>query len=213
MDGPISNNSAKGVTGNRLPEHQRDRGPERRGPAREVQRRVRRRHRRRQGRPQDAQPPDPRRLRQGAGQGPEQGPGRRGHRRRQGERPGGRRALQAPSPTAPSASWPASPTSRPGSATRPKAIDLQFQVLKYQPTDLNKLLDQMAAVETRPARPGRYRNALRRRECCLKGSDRSRPTSKASSPSGRTRPPTCPPRSRRKSSAACRRRRPPAGTS
>ena len=55
-DGPISDNSAKGVTGNRLPNSQRNRRPLGRRAAGQVQRRVRRRRGGGQGRPQNAQP-------------------------------------------------------------------------------------------------------------------------------------------------------------
>ena len=55
-DGPISNNSAKGVTGNRLPNTSEIGGRSRRRPPGQVQRRVRGRRGGGQGRPQDAQP-------------------------------------------------------------------------------------------------------------------------------------------------------------
>ncbi len=49
-----------------------------------------------------------------------------------------------------------------------EAVDLKFQVLKYHHTDLKKLIGQMAAIED-DLRSGRYRNALRRREVLLDG--------------------------------------------
>ncbi len=56
MDGPISNMSAKGVTGNRLPNTSEIGGRSGEGRQGKVERRVRRRRGGRQGRPQNAQP-------------------------------------------------------------------------------------------------------------------------------------------------------------
>jgi hypothetical protein len=53
---------------------------------------------------------------------------------------------------------------------RAEAIDLKFQVLNYHQTDLKKLRDAMASVEL-DLRAGRYENALRRREVLLSGLD------------------------------------------
>ena len=122
VDGPISNMSAKGVTGNRLPNTQRNRRPIGRGTTGQIERRVRRRRGGRQGRPQNAQPAHARSDRQGPDQGPQQAVGRRRHRRRQGERQGGRRARRARRPAIPAAAAPnASPASKPSCATRPRA--------------------------------------------------------------------------------------------
>jgi len=54
-----------------------------------------------------------------------------------------------------------------------EAVDLKFQVMKFHHTDLKKLIGQMAAVED-DLRAGRYRNALRRREVLLEGLDQAR---------------------------------------
>jgi hypothetical protein len=51
---------------------------------------------------------------------------------------------------------------------RAESIELKFQVLDYHPTDLRQLIQAMAAVE-RDLRSGRYRSALRRREMLLEG--------------------------------------------
>lgn len=49
-----------------------------------------------------------------------------------------------------------------------EAVDLKFQVMRFHHTDLQKLIGQMAAVED-DLRGGRYRNALRRRELLVDG--------------------------------------------
>lgn len=49
-----------------------------------------------------------------------------------------------------------------------EAVDLQFKVHSYHHTDLKKLIEMMAAVE-HDLRGGRYQNALRRREVLLEG--------------------------------------------
>src|SRR5208337_4280518 len=95
MDGPISNNSARGSDRQPPAQQQRDRRPQRRGTAGQVERGVRGRYGRGQGRAEHSQPPDSRRIRQGPGQGLQQGPRRRRHGRRQGERRGGRGAARA----------------------------------------------------------------------------------------------------------------------
>jgi hypothetical protein len=49
-----------------------------------------------------------------------------------------------------------------------ESVDLRFKVLEYHHTDLRKMIDQMAAVEN-DLRSGRYQNALRRRDVLLDG--------------------------------------------
>jgi hypothetical protein len=51
---------------------------------------------------------------------------------------------------------------------RAEAIDLNFSVLNYHREDLTRMIDIMAAVE-RDLRSGNYQNALRRREVLLEG--------------------------------------------
>jgi hypothetical protein len=51
---------------------------------------------------------------------------------------------------------------------RAETIDLKFQVLNYHHTDLKKLIDMMASVE-RDLRSGRYQSAQRRRDEVLGG--------------------------------------------
>ena len=101
MDGPISNMSAKGVTGNRLPNTSEIGGRSGEG---------------RQGKSSgefvgdeavgkggrktpSRLTPDP--YRERPDQGPQQGPGRRGDRRRQGERPRAAKGSKAPAPRRP----------------------------------------------------------------------------------------------------------------
>jgi hypothetical protein len=49
-----------------------------------------------------------------------------------------------------------------------EGVDLRFRVLQYHHTDLRRLIDAMAAVEN-DLRGGRYQNALRRRDVLLDG--------------------------------------------
>jgi hypothetical protein len=53
---------------------------------------------------------------------------------------------------------------------RAESVDVKFQVLNYHHTDLKKMMEMMAAVE-RDLRSGRYQSALRRREVVLEGLD------------------------------------------
>ena len=169
MDGPISNNSAKGVTGNRLPNTQRDRRPQRRGPSGQVERRVRRRRGRRQGRPQDAQPPRrPTRSSRdksrttartpvggATGGGKESGQGGEGL---QGPVPGqaGHRDLQRLA------------GKQANLRNKAESLDLQFQVNHFHHTDLKKMIDTMSQVE-RDLKAGRPQNALRQRRVLAEG--------------------------------------------
>ena len=168
MDGPISNNSAKGVTGNRLPNSSEIGGRSGEG---------------RQGKSSgefvgdeavgkggrktpSRLTPDP--VRERPDQGPQQAVGRRGHRRRQGERQGRRRARRArrrsPGPRD------AERLAGKQAALRNKAegIDLQFQVSSFHHTDLKKMIEKMSQVE-RDLKAGRYQNALRQRQVLLGG--------------------------------------------
>lgn len=51
---------------------------------------------------------------------------------------------------------------------RAESVDLKFQVLRFHHTDLKSLIGQMGAVET-DLKAGLYRNALRRRDVVLEG--------------------------------------------
>jgi len=51
---------------------------------------------------------------------------------------------------------------------RAESIDLKFRILNYHHSDLEKMIESMAAVE-RDLRSGRYRSALRRRSVLLDG--------------------------------------------
>ena len=149
-------------------QHQRDRRPQRRGPAGQVERRVRRRHGRGQGGPQHPQPAHARRVREGPDQGLQQGPGRRRHRRRQGERRRGRRACTGPLPNRTERDLGRLATKQAQLRNKAEGVDLKFQVIKYHHTDLKRMIDVMAAVEA-DLKSGRYRSALRRRDVLLEG--------------------------------------------
>lgn len=51
---------------------------------------------------------------------------------------------------------------------RAESVDVKFKVMNYHHTDLNRMIDAMAAVE-RDLRSGRYKSALRKREILLDG--------------------------------------------
>jgi hypothetical protein len=105
---------------------------------------------------------------------------------------------------------------------RAEAIDLQFRVMNFHHTDLKKMIDAMAQIE-RDLIAGRYQNALRQRKVLAQGlgnvkhSPRGSATSsniwKASSTSAATKPSICPPTSKKRSSAECRTPRRSAGRS
>ena len=107
MDGPISNMSARGVTGNRLPNTSEISGRSGEGRSGKSTGEFVADTAYRQGGTKDAEPADARRERQGAGQGSQQGPGRGRDRRRQGVRPGGRRAPRTGPEPPPAAACPA----------------------------------------------------------------------------------------------------------
>ncbi len=53
---------------------------------------------------------------------------------------------------------------------RAEAVDLQLQLLNYQPADLRRMIDMMKLIESELA-SGRYQSALRRRDFVLEGLD------------------------------------------
>ena len=212
MDGPISNMSAKGVTGNRLPNTSEIGGRSGEG---------------RQGKSSgefvgdeavgkggrktpSRLTPDP--LREGPDQGPQQGsrpagPPAAARRAARGAKDWKAPCAARPAPATPNG-WPAS---RPPCATRPKAIDLQFQVTNFHHTDLKKMIEIMVAGRARPeGRPLSERPAAAAGLGRRAGQHQAVPGRRVRGPPGRHAP-TCPPTSRRRSSAACRTPRPPAG--
>jgi hypothetical protein len=165
MDGPIANNSAKGVTGNRLPNTSEIAGrsgegrqgkssgefvgdtavgkggrktPSRLTPDPQVKGKVKDHSR------------DP--TGGATGGGKESGQGGEGLKG-----PVPKRAPQSPARLA---------GKQAELRNKAEGVDLQFQVLKYHHTDLQKLIGMMAAVE-QDLRSGRYQSALRRRDVLL----------------------------------------------
>ena len=168
MDGPISNNSARGVTGNRLPNTSEIAGRSGEG---------------RQGKSSGEfvgdtavgkggrKTPsrlDARRLRQGPDQRLQQGPGRWRRPAAARRAAAAARDCKAPFPTGPIATWADWPTKQAQLRNKAEGVNLKFQVLKYHHTDLKRMIDVMAAVEA-DLKAGSYRNALRRRDVLLDG--------------------------------------------
>jgi hypothetical protein len=166
-DGPISNNSAKGVTGNRLPNTSEIAGrsgegrsgkssgefvgdtavgkggrktPTRLTPDAKVQGQVKDHSK------------DP--TGGATGGGKESGQGGEG--------------LQGPVGKQPERQLERLANKQAELRNKAESIDLQFKVSQYHRTDLKKMIDAMAAVE-QDLRSGRYQNALRRRDVMLQG--------------------------------------------
>jgi hypothetical protein len=168
LDGPISNNSAKGVTGNRLPNTSEIGGRAGEG---------------RQGKSSGEFVGD-----EAVGKGGRKTPGRltpdpyvkgqiKDHSKQSagGATGGGKESgkggegLEGPAPR--------SPGVRDGERLAGKqaalrnqaeAVDLQFQVANFHHTDLQKMIDIMAQIE-RDLKAGRYQNALRQRQVLAEG--------------------------------------------
>ena len=107
--------------------------------------------------------------------------------------------------------WNGWPASRPPCGTRPKGVDLQFQVTGYHHTDLEKMIDVMAQIEPISKRAA-TRTLLRRAEGAGRraGQRQAVPQGRVRGPQGRHGEPARP-TSRRTSSAACRTPRRPVG--
>jgi hypothetical protein len=174
MDGPISNNSARGVTGNRLPNTNEIAGrsgegrsgkasgefvsgeavgkggrktPSRLTPDAFVK-----------GRVKDTSK-DP--VGGATGGGKESGVGGEG--------------LQGPVPERARATLARLADRQASLRNRAEGVNLKFEVMKYHPADLKAMIRQMASVEG-DLRAGRYRNAMRQRPTLLEGLDRVRGT-------------------------------------
>jgi hypothetical protein len=166
-DGPISNMSAKGVTGNRLPNQNEIGG--RSGEGRQGQasgefvgneavgkggrktpsRLTPEPHQKGQVKDSSKDPPG------GAtGGGKESGQGAEG--------------LHGPVPNRPDRELGRLAKKQAELRNKAEAVDLRFKVLRYQPTDLKKLTETMKAVEN-DLKGGQYRTALRRRDVLLQG--------------------------------------------
>jgi hypothetical protein len=168
LDGPISNMSAKGVTGNRLPNKSEIGGRAGEG---------------RQGKSSGEFVGD-----EAVGKGGRKTPSRltpdpvmkgqiKDHSKQSagGATGGGKESgkggegLEGPTPRNPGPRNPERLAAR-QAALRNKAegIDLQFQVGKFHRTDLKKMIELMAQVE-RDVKAGRYQNALRQRRVLAEG--------------------------------------------
>jgi hypothetical protein len=167
MDGPISNNSARGVTGNRLPNTSEIAGRSGEG---------------RQGRASgefvsetavgkggrktpSRLTPDP--YLKGRIQDSSKDPvgGATGGGKESGQ---GGEGLHGPVPNRPEPAMARLAARQAQLRNRAEGVDLRFQVLKYHHTDLKTMIAVMAAVED-DLKAGRYRGALRRRDVLLEG--------------------------------------------
>jgi len=170
MDGPISNNSAKGVTGNRLPNTSEIAGRSGEG---------------RSGKSSGEFVGDtavgkggrmtPTRLTPDAkvkGQVKDHSKDPTGGATGGGKESGqGGEGLQGPVGKDPQRQLERLAKKQAELRNKAESVDLQFKVSQYHRTDLKKLIDAMAAVE-QDLRSGRYQNALRRREVLLQGLNR-----------------------------------------
>lgn len=167
MDGPISNMSARGVTGNRLPNSSEISGRSGEG---------------RQGKASGEFVGDT-----AVGKGGRKTPSRltpdpfvKGQIKDYSKDPvggatgGGKESgqggegLEGPVPNRPQREMQRLAGKQAALRNKAESIDLKFQVMKYHHNDLKEMIQQMAAVE-RDLRGGRYRSALRRRDVLLKG--------------------------------------------
>jgi hypothetical protein len=167
MDGPISNNSAKGVTGNRLPNKSEIGGRSGEG---------------RQGKSSgefvgdsavgkggrktpSRLTPDPHVKGQVKDKSKDPTGGATGGGKESGA---GGEGLQGPVPDRPERKMERLANKQAELRNKAESVDLQFQVHNYHHTDLRKMIDAMNAVEN-DLRSGRYQNALRRRDVLLDG--------------------------------------------
>ena len=167
MDGPISNNSARGVTGNRLPNTSEIAGRSGEG---------------RQGKSSGEFVGDT-----AVGKGGRNTPSRltpdayvKGQVKDYSKDPvggatgggkesgGGGEGLHGPVPNRTERDLGRLATKQAQLRNKAEGVDLKFQVLKYHHTDLKRMIDVMAAVEA-DLKSGRYRSALRRRDVLLEG--------------------------------------------
>jgi hypothetical protein len=167
MDGPISNNSARGVTGNRLPNTSEINGRSGEG---------------RQGKASGEFVGDT-----AVGKGGRKTPSRltpdpfvKGQVKDYSKDPvggatgGGKESgqggagLHGPVPDRPEREMARLAARQAQLRNKAESVDLRFKVLKYHHTDFKKTIDAMAAVVNDLA-AGRYRSALRRRDVLLEG--------------------------------------------
>jgi hypothetical protein len=174
MDGPISNMSAKGVTGNRLPNTNEIGG--RSGEGRSGKSSGEFVGDEAVGKGGRKTPsrltPDP--FMKGQVKDTSKDPvgGATGGGKESGQ---GGEGLEGPVPNRPDRELERLANKQATLRNKAEGIDLQFQVMNYHRTDLKRLIEAMATVE-RDLRTGRYRNALRQRDVLLDGLDRAKKT-------------------------------------
>ena len=167
-DGPISNNSAKGATGNRLPNTSEIGG--RAGEGRQGKSSGEFVGDEAVGKGGRKTPsrltPDPYVKGQIKDHSKDSTGGATGGGKESGQ---GGEGLEGPQPGSPGARELERLAGKQAALrNKAEAVDLQFQVSKYHRTDMKKLLDVMAAVE-RDLKAGRYQNALRQRQVLAEG--------------------------------------------
>jgi hypothetical protein len=167
MDGPISNNSAQGVTGNRLPNTSEIAGRSGEG---------------RQGKSSgefvgdtavgkggrntpSRLTPDPYVKGQIKDFSKDPVGGATGGGKESGQ---GGEGLHGPTPNRPERDLGRLAIKQAQLRNKAEGVDLKFQVMKYHHNDLKRMMDVMAAVEN-DLKAGRYRSALRRRDVLLEG--------------------------------------------
>jgi hypothetical protein len=171
-DGPISNNSARGVTGNRLPNNTEIGGRSGEG---------------RQGRASgefvgdsatgkggrktpSRLTPDPQMKGQVKDRSKDPVGGATGGGKESGQ---GGEGLHGPVPNRPERDLGRLAGKQAELRNKAESVDLRFKVHKFHHTDFQRLIETMAAVEG-DLRSGRYREALRRRDVLLEGLDHLR---------------------------------------
>ena len=167
MDGPISNNSAKGVTGNRLPNTSEIAGRSGEGRSgKSSGEMVGDEAVGKGGRKTETRlTPDPFMKGQIKDHSKDPTGGASGGGKESGV---GGEGLQGPVPNRPQRQMERLAQKQADLRNKAEAVDLQFKVMNYHHNDLKKLIEQMTAVEN-DLKAGRYQNALRRRQVLVDG--------------------------------------------
>jgi hypothetical protein len=167
MDGPISNNSARGVTGNRLPNSSEIAG--RSGAGRQGRSSgefVGDTAKGKGGRKTPSRlTPDPFVKGQVKDYSKDPTGGASGGGKESGQ---GGEGLHGPVPNRPHRELARLAERQAQLRNKAEGVDLRFQVLKYHHTDLKKMIEVMGTVES-DLKAGRYQSALRRRDVLLDG--------------------------------------------
>ena len=167
MDGPISNNSAKGVTGNRLPNTSEIAGRSGEGRSgKSAGEFVGDEAVGKGGRKTETRlTPDAFQKGQIKDHSKDPTGGATGGGKESGV---GGEGLQGPLADRPQRQMARLAQKQADLRNKAEAVDLQFKVMNYHHSDLRKLIEQMSAVEN-DLKAGRYQNALRRRQVLLEG--------------------------------------------